>query len=78
MVQTGIADQAKSLANDIKNITAQTAKAGEGVTTPWTGEDTQKARKETVNQYLQLRREIEEAHATSLGKIDLQEKASQE
>ncbi|WP_431646518.1 phage tail tape measure protein [Enterobacter hormaechei] len=78
LVQTGIADQAKSLANDIKNITAQTAKAGEGVTTPWTGEDTQKARKETVNQYLQLRMEIEEAHATSLGKIDLQEKASQE
>ncbi|HDX5071213.1 TPA: phage tail tape measure protein [Enterobacter hormaechei subsp. steigerwaltii] len=78
LVQTGIADQAKSLANDIKNITAQTAKAGEGVTTPWTGEDTQKARKETVNQYLQLRREIEEAHATSFGKIDLQEKASQE
>ncbi|MBW4184094.1 phage tail tape measure protein [Enterobacter hormaechei] len=78
LVQTGIAEQAKSLANDIKNITAQTAKAGKGVTTPWTGEDTQKARKETVNQYLQLRREIEEAHATSLGKIDLQEKASQE
>ena len=78
LVQTGIADQAKSLANDIKNITAQTAKAGKGVTTPWTGEDTQKARKETVNQYLQLRREIEEAHATSLGKIDIQEKASQE
>lgn len=78
LVQTGIADQAKSLANDIKNITAQTARAGEGVTTLWTGEDTQKARKETVNQYLQLRREIEEAHATSLGKIDLQEKASQE
>ncbi len=78
LVQTGIADQAKSLANDIKNITAQTAKAGEGVTTPWTGEDTQNARKETVNQYLQLRREIEEAHATSLGKIDIQEKASQE
>lgn len=78
LVQTGIADQAKSLANDIKNITAQTAKAGEGVTTPWTGEDNQNARKETVNEYLQLRREIEEAHATSLGKIDLQEKASQE
>lgn len=78
LVQTGIADQAKSLASDIKIITAETAKAGEGVTTPWTGEDTQKAKKETVNQYLQLRREIEEAHATSLGKIDLQEKASQE
>ncbi|MGJ7655064.1 phage tail tape measure protein [Escherichia coli] len=78
LVQTGIADQAKSLASDIKTITAETVKAGEGVTTPWTGEDTQKAKKDTVNQYLQLRREIEEAHATSLGKIDLQEKASQE
>lgn len=78
LVQTGIADQAKSLASDIKTISAETAKAGEGVTTPWTGEDTQKAKKETVNQYLQLRREIEEAHATSLGKIDLQEKTSQE
>ncbi|EIV7478427.1 phage tail tape measure protein [Enterobacter asburiae] len=78
LVQTGIADQAKSLASDIKTISAETAKAGDGVTTPWTGEDTQKAKKETVNQYLQLRREIEEAHATSLGKIDLQEKASQE
>lgn len=78
LVQTGIADQTKSLANDIKTITAQTAKAGEGVTTPWTGEDTEKAKKETVNQYLQLRREIEEAHATSLGRIDLQERASRE
>lgn len=78
LVQTGIADQANSLATDIKTITAQTAKAGEGVTTPWTGEDTEKAKKETVNQYLQLRKEIEEAHASSLGRIDLQEKASQE
>lgn len=47
------------------------------LTTPWTGEDTQKAKKEAVNQYLQLRREIEEAHASSLSRIDLQEKASQ-
>lgn len=78
LVQTGIADQANSLATDIKTITAQTAKAGEGVTTPWTGEDMEKAKKETVNQYLQLRKEIEEAHASSLGRIDLQEKASQE
>lgn len=48
------------------------------VTTPWTGEDTAKHTKETVNQYLQLRKEIEEAHASSLARIDLQEKASQE
>lgn len=78
LVQTGIADHANTLANDIKTITQQTAKAGEGVTTPWTGEDTQKAKKEAVNQYLQLRREIEEAHASSLSRIDLQEKTSQE
>ncbi|WP_369463476.1 phage tail tape measure protein [Citrobacter braakii] len=78
LVQTGIADQANTLANDIKAITQQTAQVGEGVTTPWTGEDTQKAKKEVVNQYLQLRREIEEAHASSLYRIDLQEKASQE
>lgn len=78
LVQTGIADQANNLASDIKAITAQTAKAGEGLTTPWGGEDTEKAKKETVNHYLQLRREIEETHASSLAKIDLQEKASQE
>lgn len=78
LVHTGIANQANALANDIKTITAETARAGEGVTTPWTGEDTEKAKKEKVNQYLQLRREIEEAHATSLGRIDLQERASQE
>ncbi|WP_204289350.1 hypothetical protein, partial [Serratia marcescens] len=33
LVQTGIAEQAYSLAFDIKNNTAQTAKAGEGDTT---------------------------------------------
>jgi lambda family phage tail tape measure protein/TP901 family phage tail tape measure protein len=79
LVQTGIAKQASTLASDIKTITQQTAKAGEGVTTPWTGEDTttSKAAKKTVNQYEQLRREIEEAHASSLGRINLQEQKSQ-
>lgn len=78
LVQTGIADQASNLANDLKSITAQTAKAGEGVTTPWTGEDTATAKgaKKKVNQYEQLRREIEEAHASSLGRINLQEQES--
>ncbi|SHG32482.1 phage tail tape measure protein, lambda family/phage tail tape measure protein, TP901 family, core region [Pantoea sesami] len=78
LVQAGIAEQAKNLANDIKTITADVAKAGEGVTTPWAGEDLAKGKKEAVNSYVQLRREIEEAHASSLGKIDLQEKASRE
>ncbi|MEL4014394.1 phage tail tape measure protein [Dryocola clanedunensis] len=79
LVQTGIADQANTLANDIKTITEQTAKAGEGVTTPWTGDDalSSKTAKKTVNQYEQLRREIEEAHASSLGRINLQEQESQ-
>lgn len=79
LVQTGIADQANNLASDIKAITEQTAKAGEGVTTPWTGEDpsSDKKAKKTVNQYEQLRREIEEAHASSLARINLQEQESQ-
>lgn len=79
LVQTGIADQANNLASDIKAITTQTAKAGEGVTTPWTGEDPSSGNnaKKTVNQYEQLRREIEEAHASSLARINLQEQESQ-
>lgn len=79
LVQTGIAAQANNLASDIKAITEQTAKAGEGVTTPWTGEDPSsgKKAKKAVNQYEQLRREIEEAHASSLARINLQEQESQ-
>lgn len=46
--------------------------------TPWTGEggDTGKGKKAKVNQYEQLRREIEAAHASSLGRINLQEQES--
>ena len=46
--------------------------------TPWTGEggDTGKGQKAKVNQYEQLRREIEAAHASSLGRINLQEQES--
>ncbi|HFL1874997.1 TPA: phage tail tape measure protein [Salmonella enterica] len=46
--------------------------------TPWTGEggDTGKGQKAKVNQYEQLRREIEAAHASSLGRIKLQEQES--
>ena len=45
---------------------------------PWTGEggDTGKGQKSKVNQYEQLRREIEAAHASSLGRINLQEQES--
>ena len=46
--------------------------------TPWTGEggDTGKGQKAKVNQYEQLRREIEAAHSSSLGRINLQEQES--
>ncbi|HHT2660981.1 TPA: phage tail tape measure protein [Citrobacter freundii] len=46
--------------------------------TPWTGVggDTGKGQKAKVNQYEQLRREIEAAHASSLGRINLQEQES--
>ncbi|HCT4953484.1 TPA: phage tail tape measure protein [Citrobacter freundii] len=46
--------------------------------TPWTGEggDTGKGQKAKVNQYEQVRREIEAAHASSLGRISLQEQES--
>ncbi|MBS6000972.1 MAG: phage tail tape measure protein [Citrobacter sp.] len=46
--------------------------------TPWTGEggDTGKGQKAKVNQYEQLRREIEAAHASSLVRINLQEQES--
>lgn len=46
--------------------------------TPWTGEggDTGKGQKAKVNQYEQLRREIEAAHASSLGRINMQEQES--
>ncbi|EBX1421394.1 phage tail tape measure protein [Salmonella enterica subsp. enterica serovar Thompson] len=46
--------------------------------TTWSGEggDTAKEKKAKVNQYEQLRREIEAAHASSLGRINLQEQES--
>ncbi|EBN5582996.1 phage tail tape measure protein [Salmonella enterica] len=46
--------------------------------TTWSGEggDTDKEKKAKVNQYEKLRREIEAAHATSLGRINLQEQES--
>ncbi|EMQ7126743.1 phage tail tape measure protein [Salmonella enterica] len=46
--------------------------------TTWSGEggDTDKEKKTKVNQYEQLRREIEAVHASSLGRINLQEQES--
>ncbi|EMB8637939.1 phage tail tape measure protein [Salmonella enterica] len=80
LVKNGIADYANQLASDIKTITASTkSEIGQDTpSTPWTGQDGDggKGQKAKANQYEQLRREIEAAHATSLGRINLQEQES--
>lgn len=78
LVQTGIAGYASQLASDIKTITASTTSPDSGYSpsNPWTGEDPGKSTKEKLNQYEQLRREVEAAHATSLVRINLQEQES--
>lgn len=81
LVQTGIADSARNLQNDVKALTDATAGAGKGEKSPWSGEDPSKADKkgaQALKQYESLRREIEEANATSLQKINLQEKNSRD
>ncbi|WP_338491370.1 phage tail tape measure protein [Erwinia aphidicola] len=81
LVQTGIAEHATNLQNDVKALTDATAAAGKGEKSPWSGEDPGKADKkgaQALKQYESLRREIEEANATSLQKINLQEKNSRD
>ncbi|MGP0152177.1 phage tail tape measure protein [Pantoea ananatis] len=80
MVKTGIADSAKNLKSDIQAATAAAADAGK-VESPWSGEDPAKVDKkaaQSLKQFQSLRNEIEQAHASSLEKINLQEKVSQE
>ncbi|KGD84924.1 tail protein [Pantoea stewartii subsp. indologenes] len=80
LVKTGIADSAKNLKSDIQAATAAAADAGK-VESPWSGEDPAKADKkaaQALKQFQSLRNEIEQAHASSLEKINLQEKISQE
>ncbi|WP_210501684.1 phage tail tape measure protein [Pantoea ananatis] len=80
LVKTGIADSAKNLKSDIQAATAAAAGVGK-VESPWSGEDPAKADKkasQALKQFQSLRNEIEQAHASSLEKINLQEKASQE
>ncbi|KGT86250.1 tail protein [Erwinia typographi] len=77
LVQTGIADSAKNLQSDVKAL----SEAGKGVQSPWTGDAPAKADKkgaQALKQFQSLRQGIEEEHATSLQKINLQEKAAQE
>jgi len=80
LVKTGIADSAKNLKSDIQAATAAAAGVGK-VESPWGGEDPAKADKkaaQALKQFQSLRNEIEQAHASSLEKINLQEKLSQE
>ncbi|TWD32344.1 phage tail tape measure protein [Pantoea sp. SJZ147] len=80
LVKTGIADSAKNLKSDIQAATAAAADAGK-VQSPWSGEDPAKVDKkaaQALKQFQSLRNEIEQAHASSLEKINLQEKVSQE
>lgn len=80
LVKTGIADSAKNLRSDIQAATAAAAGVGK-VESPWSGEDPAKADKkasQALKQFQSLRNEIEQAHASSLEKINLQEKVSQE
>jgi TP901 family phage tail tape measure protein/lambda family phage tail tape measure protein len=80
LVKTGIADSAKNLKSDLQAATAAAAEAGK-VASPWGGEDPAKADKkgaQALKQFTALRNEIEQAHASSLEKINLQEKVSQE
>ncbi|EAT2921504.1 phage tail tape measure protein [Salmonella enterica] len=80
LVKNGIADYANQLASDIKTITASTkSEIGQDTpSTPWAGQDGDggKGQKAKANQYEQLRREIEAVHASSLGRINLQEQES--
>ena len=80
LVKTGIADSAKNLKSDVQAATAAAAEAGK-VASPWGGEDPAKADKkgaQALKQFSALRNEIEQAHASNLEKINLQEKVSQE
>lgn len=80
LVKTGIADSAKNLKSDIQAATAAAAGVGK-VESPWSGEDPAKADKkaaQALKKFQSLRNEIEQAHASSLEKINLQEKISQE
>ncbi|MDJ0030346.1 phage tail tape measure protein [Pantoea ananatis] len=80
LVKTGIADSAKNLKSDIQAATAAAAGVGK-VESPWGGEGPAKADKkaaQALKQFQSLRNEIEQAHASSLEKINLQEKVSQE
>ncbi|EFE93950.1 phage tail tape measure protein, TP901 family [Serratia odorifera DSM 4582] len=75
MLLSGIAD-----ANAMKNAIEKLGQNAGNVESPWSGEDPAKADKkgqQSLKQYQQLRREIEVEHATSLAKIDLEERNAQ-
>ena len=79
-INTTTSQTENQLASDINTITSQTESLSDKPLSPWGGEDPGKVDKkgqQALKQYQQLRREIEVAHATSLAKINLEERNSQ-
>lgn len=76
LAQLGLNGKITSLLDDLKGATTPSIK-DEGVDSPWTGEGgSGDKNKSKVDQFKQLRQQIEEEHASSLGRINLQEKES--
>ena len=78
LVQLGLSGKITSLTDDLKGALSSPPKeTGDG--NPWTGDGgtgSGKGNKAKVDQFKTLRQQIEEAHASSLARINLQEKDS--
>nr|MCJ1831278.1 phage tail tape measure protein [Klebsiella quasivariicola] len=78
LAQLGLSGKITSLTDDLKGALSTPPKeAGEG--NPWGGDGgtgTGKGSKSQVDQFKTLRQQIEETHASSLARINLQEKDS--
>lgn len=76
LAQLGLSGKITSLTDDLKGALSTPPKeTGDG--NPWTGDGgTGKGDKAKVDQFKTLRQQIEEAHASSLARINLQEKDS--
>lgn len=78
LAQLGLSGKITSLTDDLKGaLNAPPKETGDG--NPWTGDGgtgSGKGNKAKVDQFKTLRQQIEEAHASSLARINLQEKDS--
>ncbi|AFJ47140.1 phage tail tape measure protein [Shimwellia blattae] len=78
LARLGLTSRITSFASDVKGATERPEALNTGKPdNPWSGEESSgKGAKSAVNQYRQLRRAIEEAHGSSLDRINLQEQES--